>query len=368
MKQDYKNSQESALHICRGVNQQSQLNEDLLRQVRTRKLDNITVEEYLQGIKNRDRVLLGKAITLVESTLPKHAKLAQELIEQCLPFASDSIRIGVTGVPGVGKSTFIEAIGMHLIQKGYKIAVLAVDPSSQRRKGSILGDKTRMEKLSSHSDAFIRPTPSSGTLGGVARKTRETIILCETAGYDVIFVETVGVGQSETLVKSMVDFFLLLVLAGAGDELQGMKRGIMEMVDAVVIHKADGDNFEKAQSMVPIYQQALHYFPPTESGWTPQVLCCSSATGYQIELVWEIINKYLIFTRSSNYFQQNRYRQQIEAFYQAVDEYLKRVIYNNHSIKQNIDEFEAKIMQNQISPYTAASLLMLKMEKQYGLK
>lgn len=362
------NKKESALHIREGVDPASQVNETILRQLRSRKPEKITLEEYFSGIRKRDRVLLGKAITLVESTLPEHAVLAQELIERCLSVVCDSIRIGVTGVPGAGKSTFIEALGMYLVENGHHVAVLAVDPSSQRSKGSILGDKTRMEKLSAHPNAFIRPTPSSGTLGGVARATRETIILCEAAGYDVIFVETVGVGQSETVVKSMVDFFLLLVLAGAGDELQGMKRGIMEMVDAVIVHKADGDNFEKAHTMVPVYQQALHYFPPTESGWVPRVECCSSLTGYQIDIVWNIISEYVQFTKSNGYFQKNRNLQQTSAFYQTVEESLKKIFFQDPAIQQHFRELETQISLNQITPYKAASTILQHIKNLYGLQ
>ncbi len=351
--------QKIALNLMGGVEQPPQVNEKLLRQMRIRKpyLD-INIEHLFKGIISGDRVLLGKAITLAESHLEKHQDAARILVDRCLPYAGKSVRIGVTGVPGVGKSTFIEAIGMSLIAGGHKIAVLAVDPSSERTKGSILGDKTRMENLSARKEAFIRPSPSSGTLGGVARKTRETIVLCEAAGYDVIFVETVGVGQSEVVVKSMVDFFLLLVLAGAGDELQGIKRGIMEMADAIVVHKADEDNLLKAQTKVRTYESALHYFPLPASGWTPKVIDCSSIIGYHIPEIWKMIEEYLQFTRNNSYFDQNRQEQEITILKQTLDEYLRNSFYNNPQIKGIINDFEILIRLKKISAYQAAGELI----------
>jgi len=244
--------------------------------------------EFLEGILSGDIALLSQAVTLVESSLPEHQIIAQEVIEKCLPYSGKSIRLGITGVPGAGKSTFIEALGMHLVRSGRKLAVLAIDPSSERSKGSILGDKTRMEELSVAKNAFIRPSPSAGSLGGVARKTRESIILCEAAGFDTIFVETVGVGQSETSVHSMVDFFLLLQLAGAGDELQGIKRGIMEMADGIAINKCDGSNVDKAKVAKSQYQNALHLFPPHDSGWSPEAITCSSIELNAIDEVWDM--------------------------------------------------------------------------------
>ena len=234
-----------------------------------------TVGEMVEGILKGDVTMLSRAVTLVESLSNDHQVLAQEVIEKCLPYSGNSRRIGITGVPGAGKSTSIDTFGLHVLKDGGKLAVLAIDPSSERTKGSILGDKTRMEKLSIHPSAFIRPSPSAGSLGGVARKTRETIVLCEAAGYNNIFVETVGVGQSETAVHSMVDFFLLIQLAGTGDELQGIKRGIMEMADGIVINKADGDNIDRARLAQAQFRSALHLFPPTLSGWMPEVLCYS---------------------------------------------------------------------------------------------
>jgi LAO/AO transport system kinase len=349
----------SALHLMDGVEQPPQLNKDLLERIKTRKgKSDISIEKLFEGILNHDRVMLSKAITLVESHLAKHQDAARKLIEHCLPSAGKSVRIGVTGVPGVGKSTFIETLGMFLIEMGHKIAVLAVDPSSERSKGSILGDKTRMENLSSQKNAFIRPSPSAGTLGGVTRKTRETIILCEAAGYDIIFVETVGVGQSEVAVKSMVDFFLLLVLAGAGDELQGIKRGIMEMADAVVIHKADGDNLLKAQSKISMYQNALHFFPPSESGWSPKVTECSSFTGHHIELVWKMISDYIGFVRQNSFFDNNRQEQEVARMYQVLDEYLRNSFFQNPETKTLIKDFEKLIRSGKLTPYQAATDLV----------
>lgn len=262
----------------------------------------LSMDDYMQGIMDGNISLLSQAITLAESNKHEHQKIAQEIIIKCLPFAGNSVRIGITGVPGAGKSTFIESLGKHITVKGGKLAVLAIDPSSQRSKGSILADKTRMEELSSNPLAYIRPSPSAGTLGGVARKTRETIILCEAAGFNTTFIETVGVGQSETVVHSMVDFFLLIQIAGAGDELQGIKRGIMEMADAIVINKADGDNIEKANLAASQFRSALHLFPPSQSGWSPCVLTCSAKQGTGISEVWDTINEYIELTRNNQYF------------------------------------------------------------------
>ncbi|HSG67586.1 MAG TPA: methylmalonyl Co-A mutase-associated GTPase MeaB, partial [Bacteroidales bacterium] len=262
-----KHKENSALHVKKGISQPPQVNKDAAERFSRMKLDEIPADDYVKGILGGNRSLLSRAITLVESALPRHHQLAQQIISNCLPHAGKSIRVGITGVPGVGKSTFIESLGKYLTGKGHKVAVLAIDPSSSKSKGSILGDKTRMEELANDPNAFIRPSASAGSLGGVARKTRESIILCEAAGFDCIFVETVGVGQSETAVHSMVDFFLLLMLAGAGDELQGIKRGIMEMADAIIINKADGTNKEKADMARREYMNALHLFPAPATGW-----------------------------------------------------------------------------------------------------
>ena len=270
----------------------------------------LTPADYVEGILRGDVTILSRAVTLIESVLPEHHALAQEVIEKCLPAAGNSIRIGISGVPGAGKSTSIDVFGTYLLEeKGGKLAVLAIDPSSERSKGSILGDKTRMEALSIHPDSFIRPSPSAGSLGGVARKTRETIILCEAAGFDKIFVETVGVGQSETAVHSMVDFFLLLQLAGTGDELQGIKRGIMEMADGIVINKADGDNIDRANLAAAQFRSALHLFPTPESGWVPQVLTYSGYYNLRIKEVWDMVYAYIDFVKNNGYFEYRRNEQ-----------------------------------------------------------
>jgi len=359
MKGRKKDKAESALHLMDGVEQPPQINEQLLLKQKKISTD-IDIESLYQGVLRGDRVLLSKAITLIESNLEKHQEAAQMMVDLCLPRAGKSIRIGVTGVPGVGKSTFIEAIGLLLIEKGLRTAVLAVDPSSERSKGSILGDKTRMELLSARKEAFIRPSPSSGTLGGVTRKTRETIVLCEAAGYDIIFVETVGVGQSEVVVKSMVDFFLLLVLAGAGDELQGIKRGIMEMADAIVIHKADEDNLVKAQAKLSVYKNALHFFPLPESAWIPQVIECSSLTGYNIPQTWNMIEQYISFVEKNGFFEKNRQEQEVTRMHQVLNDFLRYSFFNNPEIKDQIQHFEALVRAKQISPFQAARELIRK--------
>ena len=263
--------QYKGLAVNKGIEQPSTVN-PYLKSHRLPKRRELSVSDYVEGILKGDITILSRAVTLVESVRPEHQSLAQEVIEKCLPYSGSSVRIGISGVPGAGKSTSIDVFGLHVLEQGGRLAVLAIDPSSERSKGSILGDKTRMEKLSVHPNSFIRPSPSAGSLGGVARKTRETIILCEAAGFDKIFVETVGVGQSETAVHSMVDFFLLIQLAGTGDELQGIKRGIMEMADGIIINKADGNNIDKAKLAASHFRNALHLFPAPESGWTPVVL------------------------------------------------------------------------------------------------
>src|SRR5512133_2403238 len=284
---DKKPEFKSALQVKEGIPQPPSINPAVLTKSVRRRKKKYSADEFVSGILSGDRTILSQAITLVESSLPQHYETAQVIIEKCLPFSSKSIRIGITGVPGAGKSTFIESFGLHITREGRKLAVLTIDPSSEQTKGSILGDKTRMEQLSVHPHAFIRPSPSSGSLGGVARKTRETIILCEAAGYDTILVETVGVGQSETEVHSMVDFFLLLMLAGAGDEIQGIKRGIMEMADMIAITKADGQNALNAEAARVLYQNAIHLFPPAPSGWKPRVVTCSARNQTGISVLWD---------------------------------------------------------------------------------
>ncbi|MFW6227603.1 MAG: methylmalonyl Co-A mutase-associated GTPase MeaB [Bacteroidota bacterium] len=361
-----KKDKKSALHIKGGVNQPPSLNENLLEKLRKqKKKKNINIDEYVEGILRGDRVTLSKAITLVESNLPQHYETAQKIIERCLPYSGKSIRIGITGVPGVGKSSFIEALGVKLVNSGSNLAVLAIDPSSERSKGSILGDKTRMEQLSGSEQAFIRPSPSAGSLGGVARKTREIIILCEAAGYDRIFVETVGVGQSETAVHSMVDFFLLLMLAGAGDELQGIKRGIMEMSDAIVINKADGTNRDQAKQAAVSYANALHLFPVKESGWAPKTQTCSALTGEGIQAVWDMILEYMAFTKRNGYFLKRRQEQEKYRMYESINEKLKNDFYRNDRIKKLQKEMEDMIVENKISAYVAAQKLFESYKKEW---
>ena len=345
---------ESALNVQGGIDQPAQINPHLQK----RKRRELSVDDYVSGIRGGDRVILSRAITLIESTSPLHQQMAQEVIEKCLPFAGHSLRIGITGVPGVGKSTFIEAFGTHLTSQGHQIAVLAIDPSSERSKGSILGDKTRMEQLSTDPHAFIRPSPSGLTLGGVARKTRETIVLCEAAGFDVIIVETVGVGQSETVVKSMVDFFLLLMLAGAGDELQGIKRGIMEMADGLVINKADGDNIHPAELAKTRYQSALHLFPQNENGWHVPVLTCSSIEHRDIDKVWEVITDFKTQTQANGFFEKNRNEQNVRIFYEWIEDSIKSHFFNNPAVQERIATVLPKVLDGEITPYQAGGIVL----------
>ena len=290
--------------------------------------------------------------------------MAQEVIEKCLPYSGNSRRIGITGVPGAGKSTSIDAFGLHVLERyGGKLAVLAIDPSSEKTKGSILGDKTRMEKLSVHPEAFIRPSPSAGSLGGVARKTRETIVLCEAAGYDKIFVETVGVGQSETAVHSMVDFFLLIQLAGTGDELQGIKRGIMEMADGIIINKADGANVEKAELAASHFRNALHLFPAPESGWTPKVLTYSGFYGLRIDEVWTMVFDYIDFVKKNGYFDHRRNEQAKYWMYESINEALRDNFYNNPTIASLLSLKENQVLNGEVTSFEAARQLL----EVYGL-
>jgi LAO/AO transport system kinase len=349
---------DSALKVNNGIEQPDSINEDAVRKFKLAKKKSIKLSEFCDGIRSGNRMILSKAITLVESSLPEHQKLAQQIIENCLPYAGNSIRIGITGVPGVGKSTFIEALGMYLINLQKKVAVLAIDPSSQRTKGSILGDKTRMEELAASESAFIRPSASAGSLGGVARKTKETITLCEAAGYDTIFVETVGVGQSETAVHSMVDFFLLLMLPGAGDELQGIKRGIMEMADVIVINKADGDNLSKAKLALSQYKNVLHLFQSNESGWNPVVETCSALNKVGIEKIWNVITEYRKLTKYNGYFQKNRQNQAFQIMISTINQKLKDNFYFNEEIKKLIPVFEKELLSDKISSYMAAQKLL----------
>jgi LAO/AO transport system kinase len=348
----------SALSVTEGVEQPPVVNSKAIEKLKKHRRRHFTTEELTEGIKNGDRTLLSRAITLIESNLPEHIDQAHRIINNCLPLSGKSIRIGITGVPGVGKSTFIESFGKHLTSLGHKVAVLAIDPSSERSKGSILGDKTRMELLSSDPNAFIRPSASSGSLGGVARKTRETIFLCETAGFDVIVIETVGVGQSEIAVHSMVDFFLLLMLAGAGDELQGIKRGIMEMADLIAITKADGNNLKKAELARAEYAGALHLFPPAESGWTPGVVTCSSRDNTGIETIWNHILEYKTFANRNGYFDKKR-KEQIQSWmFETIEDLLKINFYNHPAVTSILDEVKSKVQSKEICSYTAADKLL----------
>lgn len=355
---DPKDEFKSALNVQKGIEQPESINPEVIKKFKKRKKNQYTIDEYVDGILNKNRTILGQAITLIESSLPEHSQMAFQIIEKCLPYARRSVRIGITGVPGAGKSTFIEALGKYTTQHGRKLAVLAVDPSSERTKGSILGDKTRMEELSSDPNAFIRPSPSAGSLGGVAKKTRETIILCEAAGFDTIFIETVGVGQSEIAVHSMVDYFLLLMLAGAGDELQGIKRGIMEMADGIAITKADGENITKANLAKIEYQNALHLYPPTDSGWSPKVFTCSSLKGVGIDTIWENIMEYIVFAKANNYFEQRRMLQAKYWMYEYINESLRDNFYNQPDIKEKLVEFEELVLQRKTNSFLAARILL----------
>ncbi|MDR2814788.1 MAG: methylmalonyl Co-A mutase-associated GTPase MeaB [Prevotellaceae bacterium] len=343
--------------VSTGVEQPPQVNPDVL--ARLRKPRTLSVDDYVEGIVSGSRMILGRAITMVESLLPAHRELAQEIVERCLPHSGRSVRVGITGVPGAGKSTFIEAIGSYLTGLGNKLAVLAIDPSSERSGGSILGDKTRMETLAGDANAFIRPSPSAGSLGGVARKTRESILLCEAAGFNVVFVETVGVGQSETQVHSMVDCFLLLMLSGAGDELQGIKRGIMEMSDILAITKADGTNTDKATAARIQYQSALNLFPPHESGWKPTSLTCSAVDKTGLTEVWKNVLDYAALTKGNGYFDRKRREQTKFWMYEAINEALHDRFYNNPQVKTMLPELEQKVLEGEISSFAAARELLL---------
>jgi LAO/AO transport system kinase len=340
------------------INKGADVTESINPNYRTKKLSKRSLEEYVEGVKEGSRTILSQAITLIESSKNEYREFGQQILEECLPETGNSVRIGVTGVPGVGKSTFIEALGKHLINDGHKLAVLTIDPSSSRSKGSILGDKTRMQKLSTDDRAFIRPSPTSGTLGGVAQKTRETMLLCEAAGYDTIFIETVGVGQSETTVHSMVDFFLLLMLAGAGDELQGIKRGIMEMADLIAINKAEGDNITASNKAKKEYENALSLFPPSPSGWKPKVLTCSALHSKGIEEIWEEVQNYLSLTLKNGFFEKHRKEQAAYWMYETINRELKQKFYSDSGVKEKLAEFEKDVQSGELSSFKAAKDLL----------
>ncbi|HWR94318.1 MAG TPA: methylmalonyl Co-A mutase-associated GTPase MeaB [Flavobacterium sp.] len=356
----HQKNKQSSLHEKEGISPPESISITAIEQIKRLKQKTISSDELINGILKGNITSLSRAITLVESTNPMHLSKANEVINGCLPFANKSIRIGITGVPGVGKSTFIEAFGKHLTSLGKKVAVLAVDPSSTISHGSILGDKTRMEELVKDKNAYIRPSASGDTLGGVARKTRETITLCEACGFDVIIIETVGVGQSETAVHSMVDFFLLLKISGAGDELQGIKRGIMEMADAIVINKADGDNIKKANLAKAEFNRALHLFPTKKSGWTPTTATCSSYTHEGIPEVWDTIEQYFKMTNENQYFNLKRKEQNQYWMFETINEQLKLNFYNHPEIQVLLEENKKSVQNGQISPFTAAMNLLEK--------
>lgn len=353
-----KKTHPSALKENDGIEQPESISSSSVEHIQQFRRKQPSAEELISNIVKGDKVALSRAITLVESTSANHLEKATEVIKGCLPYANNSIRIGITGVPGVGKSTFIEAFGKYLTSIGKKVAVLAVDPSSSISHGSILGDKTRMEELVKDENAYIRPSASGESLGGVARKTREAIILCEACGFDTILIETVGVGQSETAVHSMVDFFLLLNLAGAGDELQGIKRGIMEMADAIVINKADGDNIKRARLAKVDFNRALHLFPQKNSGWSPKATLCSALTKEGISEVWETIADYFTLTKENGYFDKKRKEQNQYWMLETINEQLKLNFYNHPEIQKLLEENKKAVQNNEISPFAAAQLLL----------
>lgn len=349
-----KNNPDSALKVQEAIGDKpSSVN----TRFKLKKKREISVDEYVNGILNSDRVMLSQAITLVESNLSEHQHKAQQIIERCLPYAGKSIRVGITGVPGVGKSTTIEALGTKLTHSGHKLAVLAIDPTSEKTKGSILGDKTRMEELANDPNAFIRPSPSAGSLGGVARKTREIIILCEAAGFDVVFVETVGVGQSEVVAHSMVDFFLLLQLANAGDELQGIKRGIMEMADAISINKAELDP-NRAELAATQYRNALSLFPQNENGWKPLVFTSSAYTGNGIDTIWETIMEYVAQTKANGHFYKKRNEQNLRILSETINNTLTERFYTSKFIEEKLEQFRQDVLNDKVSAYIAAQELI----------
>lgn len=360
------NSEFKGLTVNSGIEQPSIVN-PYLKQMHRKRRQMLSVQEFVDGILAGNVTVLSQAVTLVESVRPEHQAMAQEVIERCLPYSGNSVRIGISGVPGAGKSTSIDVFGLHVLERtGGKLAVLAIDPSSEKTKGSILGDKTRMERLSVHPDVFVRPSPSAGSLGGVARKTRETIILCEAAGFDTIFVETVGVGQSETAVHSMVDFFLLIQLAGTGDELQGIKRGIMEMADGIIINKADGNNIEKAKLAASQFRNALHLFPASESGWIPQVLTYSGFYNIGVKEVWDMVYNYIDFVKANGYFDYRRNEQSKYWMYETINEHLRDSFYNNPRIAEMLEKKERQVLGGLETSFAAAKDLLDTYWKEIG--
>jgi LAO/AO transport system kinase len=322
-------------------------------------------EKLYSGVIDGNITILSKAITLIESNSPKHFEPAQALVQRLLPHSGNSVRIGITGVPGAGKSTFIETFGTWLIEQGHKVAVLAIDPSSTISKGSILGDKTRMEKLSRLRCSFIRPSPASGVLGGVARKTRETIIACEAAGFDVILIETVGVGQSEVTVRSIVDFFLLMQITGAGDELQSIKKGIMELADLVIVNKADGNNILKAETTCNELMQVLHYLQPATTGWQTIAMTCSALTGANIQEVWKLVSQFIIATKASGVFEQRRNTQNLEWLNSMLTEALAQLFFNNKDLTPAYNYSKHQVLTGKLAPAFAVTNLIELFKKKF---
>lgn len=353
-KSEHNKSKESALHISKGKSVVSNINQNF--QYKKRKV--LSVSAIVDALLSGDRVILGRAISLVESQHVQDQKKAQQIIEACLPHAGKSLRIGLTGTPGVGKSTFVDSFGQEILKEGHRLAVLAVDPSSQLSKGSILGDKTRMEQLSVHPKVFVRPSPAGDSLGGVARKTRESILLCEAAGFDVVIVETVGVGQSETAVHSMVDFFLLLLLPNAGDELQGIKRGVMEMADLIAINKADGANIAAAKLAKKQCRNGLHLFPPKHSEWIATAEICSALEGRGLDKIWQHIGAYQRQTKLNGYFEEHRRQQARYWLEESIGEQLKALFLTHPAVRAQFETIQQQVLSGQMSPFSAAEYLL----------
>ncbi|WP_407656453.1 methylmalonyl Co-A mutase-associated GTPase MeaB [Massilibacterium senegalense] len=353
---------EGVKHGHDGFNDSSPSPTSQKKSVKRKKL---SIEDYVKGVLNNDRSVLAQTITLIESNAPKHMDMAQQVLQQLLPHTGKSIRVGITGVPGAGKSTFIEALGQYLCKKGHKVAVLAVDPSSTVTRGSILGDKTRMEQLSREKNAFIRPSPSGGTLGGVTRKSRETMLVCEAAGFDVILVETVGVGQNEVSVRNMVDFFLLLAITGAGDELQGIKKGIMELADAILVHKADGDNLRKAKVARADYNQVLHYLQPATEGWMTQAHVASSYTGEGISDIWNVVETFQEKMVKSGVLHKRRESQTLDWINEMVEEQLLFRFKQHPVIKEQKPFIEQDVLAGRLSPTKAAKDLLQLFDREH---
>lgn len=346
--------QEFAIRIVKGVENS---NPDS-KSFSTKKRTQLSVDDYVKGVLEGDRTILARTITLIESNSPSHQETASEVLKKILPYSGNSLRIGITGVPGAGKSTFIESLGVNLVNSGHKVAVLAVDPSSTVTKGSILGDKTRMEKLAREPNCFIRPSPSGGTLGGVTRKSREIILVCEAAGFDVILLETVGVGQSEVTVRSMVDFFLLLLIAGAGDELQGIKKGVIELADAILINKADGDNKIKAKIAKTDYSNALKYLQPATKGWRTEAYTCSAINGEGIDEIWNVIKDFEITTKKNGIFVERRKQQILSWITTMVDDSLRELLNNNLTLKKIIPQLEQDVLTGKLLAPQAAEMII----------